>query len=808
MKAYIQRDTEIIQIPEDFATLLEITPEGYFRYKIQYYIDPSKSVANKAITCDIQFSEKPFARRVARSFLNFNPQDIIHNLMVRNSRQKDFMRGYKEDIFFSYCSDISKHFPNNLLPAFRNKDNRNPTVRRFQSVVATTVAELNEQNVAVPILGTNLFSQEFHEVPNNVTYRRRSSNLLNIHREDPASYVGQRSNTLIPARRGFSGIIPNRPAYSTGNEKLLIESLLTKTTIENQTQLNSTDVVNVTVETNLKHLVIEEVISIPRGDVEVDDINVLFRLRNNKGMIIRTVSSVINHSQQVALLTIPTEAPSLIAPKVSSFGANVISIKQMDPYGTGIRLYRKTFKDAVPNIDSTYRFVGEINALPSEDFKRITDPITTTNPVIYRAIPINNSGIMGAEFSSIIMQSKRGPIAPRSPRDQRPIFLSVSTTVKDGRIIVSVTDVPALVIAIEIMRYDRTIKERTATRIGNIIQTLDESASAYTFEDTNLKKGRIYEYLPKLYFKDGKTQIASVTNLTEYSPIQSNIVDVVYTAPEIVENGADIDVKFTITKNIIANEADVIKTFLEQQGFLGEFQNEIIANREKLGELFGTEVIRTNLSLGEVENFGIITSEEFSDVTFGRPKGVSPIEPGFNYRYTLKTFARNIETLLPTLERTVKTGTNTSYTLSPSKWRHPVVLSEGNIVSDSSLKRNHSKTDFTFGTVVNIVDIDVSLADVLPSIYDGKAKVLGLDRVLLQWKVQGNVDKIDHFIVILEVLGVRTIVGKSHNITNSNYFQFVDKLTNDESGGFSYYIMPVFFDYSRGTELKTNQVVI
>ena len=132
----------------------------------------------------------------------------------------------------------------------------------------------------------------------------------------------------------------------------------------------------------------------------------------------------------------------------------------------------------------------------------------------------------------------------------------------------------------------------------------------------------------------------------------------------------------------------------------------------------------------------------------------------------------------------------------------------GNLVSENSLRRNHAKTDFTFGTVVNVTDIDVSLSDVLPSLYDGKAKELGSDRVLVQWKVQGNVDKIDHFIVILETLGIRTIVGKSHNITNSNYFQFVDELTNEESGGLTYYIMPVYYDYSRGTELKTNQVVI
>ena len=82
------------------------------------------------------------------------------------------------------------------------------------------------------------------------------------------------------------------------------------------------------------------------------------------------------------------------------------------------------------------------------------------------------------------------------------------------------------------------------------------------------------------------------------------------------------------------------------------------------------------------------------------------------------------------------------------------------------------------------------------------------DAILIQWSLNGNIDLVDHFIIVLNVLGIKTIVGTAHNISNSSYFEFVDLLTNNEGGSIFYHIIPVYYDYSRGPEIKTGKIVI
>ena len=329
-----------------------------------------------------------------------------------------------------------------------------------------------------------------------------------------------------------------------------------------------------------------------------------------------------------------------------------------------------------------------------------------------------------------------------------------------------------------------------------------------TFEDRDVLEGRIYEYRVILIYPSGTEESAANNLIIEFNPVVSNVMNLQLTEPNTVQNGSNIDVVFNITKNTLQNDTDRMKTFLAEQGLTTEFQDQLLANRDKFQELFVVHITRTNLSTGELENFGIIDSPTFSDIKFGTINSAKPLQAGFDYKYNVVSHARNIESLNLTLKKIVDIRTNVSYSFAPAAWRHPITLKKGNLVTASSLKRNHSKTTFTFGTVVDSKSVTVSLANMMPSLRDGKATMFGRDRIFVQWKVQGNVNKIDHFIVILDILGVRTIVGKSHNITNSNYFQFVDELTNKESGELTYFIVPVFFDYSRGPELKTNSVVV
>ena len=296
--------------------------------------------------------------------------------------------------------------------------------------------------------------------------------------------------------------------------------------------------------------------------------------------------------------------------------------------------------------------------------------------------------------------------------------------------------------------------------------------------------------------------------IMKYEPVTANIVETVLSKPVVVQNGSDMDVQFSIASSLIPTNLDLIKSTLQRQGLFDFYQTSVGTEKEKLQNIIAYNVKRTNVTTGEVEDFGTVSETDFSDKKFGKVQGVKVLEPGYEYRYVVTTYFRSAETTLANVTRTVQVSQNVSYQLQPSKWYHPETLQNGSLVTANTLTRNHAQSVFSFGSVGNISTVNVSLANVLPSIVQTSAQKFGKSSILVQWRIQGRVTKIDHFIVILEMLGMRTVVGKSHNISESNYFQFVDNLTDGEHGKLTYYVVPVFYDFTRGTEVATNEVFI
>jgi hypothetical protein len=189
---------------------------------------------------------------------------------------------------------------------------------------------------------------------------------------------------------------------------------------------------------------------------------------------------------------------------------------------------------------------------------------------------------------------------------------------------------------------------------------------------------------------------------------------------------------------------------------------------------------------------------------------MKPIQEGYEYKYTIQAYLRNPETLFQTATRDVpiRAGSPVVYALNPARWRHPVTLNDGNVISAASVARNHAKSDFTFGTMVDTKTVTLSLGNVLPSIQSGQVSKVKDGCLYLQWRVQGNIKMIDHFLIGMDILGMQQNVAKAHNISSTGYFQMLDKLLNGESGAITYLITPVYFDYSKGPAFKTNQVII
>lgn len=813
MRARIKRTANIMQIPGEFATLEQITQQGEFVYKVRFRIDPVKAVRAKTFKVKISAADQPEVKKTIRTFANFNTRAITKRLLTRAAALKDIARQRDSNRFFTYLSDITKRIPNDRTISLAKGVFTDPQiVKKVRKIRPALASDLTDRNLRLPVLDQNLNRNiDTGRSVSTRTIRSSATQLLFNNKIDPASFVGARTNSIRSAVRASDGTSSKRtPAIQSriASGRLLVGTLLNDRLYANQIQIEPSRFLNTLVREDSSWIEIEETLRIPVGDLEGDEFYYIFELIDERGIRVQTVTRAVPHSKNVSLLQIPTKAPTITAVPIGKLGKTVLNIKQNDPNATSVNIYRRDIKKAVPNLDAQYDLVGSLDIEQGVGFRKIEDVFASTNPIVYRIVPVNSNGILGAEFESAVVQQRRGNLATRSNYFRRTYYVSLSHEVLESSIVVSLADVPAGPIAVKLKRKDRTINQQAFTDVGDITLIDEDSNAPIVFEDTTVKEDRIYEYRAILLFPDGAEEISANNLIVEFCPIANNILDLELSEPEVEQVGDDVDVTFEIDKNVIQGDADLVKSFLSEQGLTAQYQDQLLANRNLLQDLFAVRITRTNLNTGELEDFGIIDGPQFSDKKFGPVKGVKPLQAGFSYTYNITAHARETDTLFDTLNRNINVRTNVSYSFAPAKWRHPLALIRGNISNESSRVRNHSKSTFTFGRVVDTKSSTVSLAENIPSLTEGKASQFGENKIFVQWKVQGNVNKIDHFIIILDILGIKTVVGKSHNITNSNYFQFVDELTNEECGELTYYIVPVMFDYSRGPEIKTNSVVI
>ena len=96
----------------------------------------------------------------------------------------------------------------------------------------------------------------------------------------------------------------------------------------------------------------------------------------------------------------------------------------------------------------------------------------------------------------------------------------------------------------------------------------------------------------------------------------------------------------------------------------------------------------------------------------------------------------------------------------------------------------------------------------MSAVVDAAAYRFNNELALLSWRVQGAIEQFDHFIIMKEVNGVRTIIGKSHSEFQYGNCQFFHVLTPNDVGELTYVISPVLNDYTPGDSVKTNSMVI
>jgi hypothetical protein len=313
-----------------------------------------------------------------------------------------------------------------------------------------------------------------------------------------------------------------------------------------------------------------------------------------------------------------------------------------------------------------------------------------------------------------------------------------------------------------------------------------------------------------MIYPDGTEEAAYNNLLLEYRPIASKIAKTTISNPTITTYNGIPTVTFNVEYSLIENSFELIKKLITEQNFLSEYEVNIVANKERLKTLLSYSVTRLNLTTGDIEYFGTIPSTTFNDRLYGLSRSVKDLDMTNEYQYKVTTYVRSPETLMPNLVRTVNTTVENkpvSYQLKPFKWYQPVTLNEGNIVTERSLVCNYPQDQMSQGRVVDIVETPkINLLNPLPRLTNVNATKISRNSILIEWKVEGDLTKIDHFVIKLEMYNNITIVGNVHNASANNAFKFLDPLTNGEQGPLTYQIVPIYYDYTQGSPAKTRTV--
>jgi hypothetical protein len=558
-----------------------------------------------------------------------------------------------------------------------------------------------------------------------------------------------------------------------------------------------------------------------------DQFYLLFSLQDGSGVELERISVLVHHSRNVAIFTLPTIPPFLSV--VVGKGFNRLEIKQLDPNGAGVYVYRRVIDTHTALTEADYVQLVKLPLRVQDGTKWYIDENPGMRPVIYRIIAYNRSELKSHDFTSAVVKSTQKLLGVQALAQQKRLFVSINLKILAKTIQIEINDIPTGILAMRVYRRDLSRHEtlEESIQIGNTVYmpAFPEKNSKYYVTDTNPVNGRVYEYSVLFVFKDG-TELWSTTHSSiEFNPILNNIISTTSSPIQAINAGNDLDIEFTLNSVIAEGQYDQIKKAMEQQGILGFYQDDITQNREKLQNLIAYQIKRNNLTTGEHSDMGVFIGTKFSDRAVGKNLGITPPKEGCVYEYTITTHFRSPQSLISTFTTSITNSTNPSknYSFKPSKWQHPVTLNLGSIVSTSSLKRNHANSDFTFGTVGDILHLRIDLTTSTPSIHDATVKTLGRGKVLVQWSMKGSNKKIDHFIVTKEEMGMKTVVGKAHALADSN-LQFLDshyvsgkinanpsKNINQSTSGLEtsviYHITPVFFDYTHGATIKSPQTI-
>lgn len=805
--------SNIIHASDNFALLRSIEDVGSFLYEFNFFVDIKRALTFNANIIKIsikknQTVDKPDVFTDMRN--SGDVKSLLQNILSLESQTHDLRLSSKSEIVATSLFDLTTKFDNNSSK--NSLKEKNVSTQKVIDLIS--VEDLKKRKIEPAVLQTV-----------NKTKSKQSSGKAQSSAYDLLSYGVDPSiaalnyNNVISTADSIagtgakltSGILDTKNSLTPVGilRQNLIDSAYTNQTtkLSSHLDLANDTLVPVLIDVPIKYVLSSKLMRLP-ASIGNEDFFVIFELLDNNGVVHETVIKKVQHNIAIKILNTPRQPPRVFISAQQKQGKNILEIEQIDNFATRIKILRRKISNIeVEQNNSKYENVAEIPLTKDNGSVKFIDNVGNSSTIVYRCISIGRTGIQSSEFTNVVAMPVKSAVSNKLNRSYAAsLFVK---TIEGGNSIV-VTSIPVNVIAVAVMRKNLSIFEQKYSYINaqDKLKFVGPSLGNLSFLDSNVKDDTVYQYTCLLLYKDGTEAFSTASAIKKYTTLSIGSVNVSVSNLEVIKDNS-LDVRFELKSTINSNSLSQTYELLKKQKIDDLYTDELINERNQLQQLIAHYITRIDLTSGKEESFGVFTGSNFSDMTVGKQNNVSKLQPGHKYRYVISTLTRDPETLLKDYRKsTSDTTTGKLYGFKPSIFRHPVTLKKGTIVTKESLMSNHPEDEFLHGNIGNTHEIDVTFESNTPKILNANALKVNQETCLIQWTVDGSLELIDHFIIVKEILGHSSIVGKSHNNFSGKTIEFYDNITINDVGELSYKIIPVFCDYSRGTEITTNKIRI
>lgn len=804
----IDRQTNLLVIDPFFVSLKKIENNDDLKFEFTYKVNQVQMIEKQYTTVRITVLSKNSQTKTLlenSSVGNLNSRDLIDKILNQSQNAKKTNKQQLTNVVYQTNSDFSSKISNEIVTRLKSGQSRESILQLRKNVLRPQI--VRDVDGMQPVLQFSSHKNMNDNVTSSINFNEQDVmyRMITERGIDP-SYVTELSHRSIAAKNSFEGVL--RKQKTSENETDLITQLVNRHLL-GESFANKIDSSQFNDETTMIQVienVVDEYIEIPvevvilgklRKSLKTNIFIVNFELIDSKtNSSVQIFSKELDVSSYINAYYTPQKRPLVSISNISS----VINfdIKQTDPGAESVVIYKKAINPVSVDNDD-YKLISTILLSPGKNtIFSVENPQTTS--ILYRFISVGKQGTLGSEYTNIVLK-------PRYHVQDKS--LSLSANMVETGIEVTLGSFPPNIISAEILAKDLSIFERDYRNVGNtntLITNDVKIAGSFSLIDSQVMNYHVYEYIARMTFASGVEY--SKSSIIECIPYEQGKIDIVISDVEIRNELDNPNVKFLISAKIIDSESQVTKELLELNGLADLFKPELVQERDLINDLIAFNVQRINLSTGDREDFGIITTNIFDDTLLQKSTGVSPLNFGHRYQYEISTALRSPETLFSTLFKDViDPTTKKPYKYSPSKNRHPLTLREGILVSKRGLKTS-SKNAFMHGQIGFFESLNVTFDKKNVEIIELSVERFDKHSNILTWKILGDINEVDHFLIMKDVHGIRTIIGKCHGNFHSGNVQFFHQYNSYDKGELKYIVVLIRNDYTINSDVVSNSLVV